>query len=347
MRTNVYSSRCSSKEKERIIRLCENNNIYFIARRYHVSVRSIYRWKSLYNGSIESLNNKSSKPHHSPKEQSIEEKTNIGNLIKRNPNISLNELYGKLRTNYGYSRNIVTLYRYLRKIGYFIDLSKTRNNHIPKTYDTPDGIGEKMQLDVKYVPRECILTGKGYNPFDLNFYQYTIIDEATRERFIYPYKEQCAWSTCDFIRRAILYFGYIPKVIQTDNGQEFTYIKQSKEDKLHPFDVLCNELGIEHKLIKPRTPRHNGKVERSHRSDNERFYKFLKFYSYDDLKKQMKAYLKRSNNIPTSVLKWKTPLDKRAELLLRDYAIVETKKRIKNFVIKTNDDSFNCLVKNV
>ena len=339
MSKNVYSSRCSSKEKERIIKLCDNNNIYFIARRYHVSVRSIYRWKSLYDGSLKSLDNKSSKPHHSPKEQSKEEKDNISKLIKRNPNISLNELYGKLRVKYGYSRNIVTLYRYLKKTGYFIDLSKTRNNHIPKPYDTPNGIGEKMQLDVKYVPRECILTGKGFNPFDMNFYQYTIIDEATRERFIYPYQTQCAESTCDFIRRAIIYFGYIPHIIQTDNGQEFTYIKQTKDDRKHLFDELCDELGIIHKLIKPRTPRHNGKVERSHRSDNERFYKYLKFYSYQDLIKQMAYYLKRSNNIPTSVLKWKTPLEKRAELLLKDYAIIENGKRIKNFVIKTKDDS--------
>ena len=333
MSENKYSSRCSSKEKERIIKLSEKNNIYFIARRYHVSVRSIYRWKSLYNGSLSSLDNKSSRPHTSPKEQSDEEKRNIKNLIKRNPTISLNELYGKLRVNYGYHRNIVTLYRYLRKIGYFINLSKERNNHIPKPYETPEGIGEKMQMDVKYVPRECILTGKGFNPFDMNFYQYTMIDEASRERFIYPYETQCAESTCDFVRRAIIYFGYIPKVIQTDNGQEFTYLKQTKDDRLHLFDSLCEELGIEHKLIKPRTPRHNGKVERSHRSDNERFYRFLKFYSYEDLLNQMKAYLKRSNNIPSSALKWKTPLQMRAELLLRDYGIVENKKRVQNLDI--------------
>ena len=66
----------------------------------------------------------------------------------------------------------------------------------------------------------------------------------------------------------------------------------------------------------------NGKVERSHRSDNERFYRFLSFYSLEDLRLQMKAYLKRSNNIPMSVLKsldgkesWLTPNQKRKELM--------------------------------
>ena len=144
------------------------------------------------------------------------------------------------------------------------------------------------------------------------FYQYTVIDEASRERFIYPYKEQSSYSTVDFIKRAIIYFGYKPKIIQTDNGSEFTHTKNT--NRIHPFDTLCNELNIEHKLIRPRTPRHNGKVERSHRNDQNRFYNYLKFYSYEDLKIQMKAYLKRSNNIPMQVLGWISPIEKRNKI---------------------------------
>ena len=107
------------------------------------------------------------------------------------------------------------------------------------------------------------------------FYQYTIIDEATRERFIYPFKEQSSYSTVTFVKMAIKYFGYTPETIQTDNGFEFTHFKDTK--RVHLFDKLCNELGIKHQLIRPRTPRHNGKVERSHRNDNERFYSKLSF----------------------------------------------------------------------
>ena len=157
-----------------------------------------------------------------------------------------------------------------------------------------------------------------------------MIDEATRERFIYPYREQIADNSVDCIRRAILYFGYKPQIIQTDNGPEFTFTQKVKGGRQHTFDKFCEEQGIEHKTIKPRTPRHNGKVERSHRSDNERFYKFLRFHSFDDLKTQMKAYLRRSNNIPMSVLKskdgkrkWLTPKEKRRELLLLDWGVIE------------------------
>ena len=173
--------------------------------------------------------------------------------------------------------------------------------------NTPKQLGIKWQLDVKFVPTSCY-SGKDKQ----KFYQYTVIDEASRERFIYPYMEHSSYSTIDFIKRAIVYFGYKPKIIQTDNGFEFTH--GSKTNRVHPFDVLCKSLNIDHKLIKPRTPRHNGKVERSHRNDQQRFYNHLSFYSYDDLIQQMKSYLKRSNNIPMQILGWVSPIQKRNQL---------------------------------
>ena len=175
-------------------------------------------------------------------------------------------------------------------------------------YDTPELIGIKWQLDVKYVPVKCY---SGSIP--QKFYQYTVIDEASRQRFIYPYMEQSGYSTVDFIKRAIKFFGYKPTIIQTDNGAEFTNIRRT--DKVHIFDMLCNHLKIKHQLIRPRTPRHNGKVERSHRTDQKRFYNYLSFYSYDDLKKQMSSYLRRSNDIPMQVLNWMSPNQKRQHLI--------------------------------
>ena len=86
---------------------------------------------------------------------------------------------------------------------------------------------------------------------------------------------------------------------------EFCFFKDVK--KIHPFDKFCKSENIEHKRIKPRTTRHNGKVQRSHRNDQERFYNYLKFYSMEDLHLQASRYLKRSNNIPMSVLNYLTP----------------------------------------
>lgn len=103
-----------------------------------------------------------------------------------------------------------------------------------------------------------------------------VIDEASRECFIYPYMGQSCYSTVDFLKRAILYFGYQPDILQTDNGAEFTHVQKTK--RVHPLDILCEQLKISHKRIRPRTPCHNGKVERSHRTDQERFYNHMPFY---------------------------------------------------------------------
>ena len=309
-------SRLNTKEKYKIMKLLENNTVEYLSVRYHISIRTIFRWKAKFDGSIESLENRSTRPHSKhPNAHSDYEIKSINALLRRNKNIGLNELYGKLRLNYGYKRNSVSLYRFLKRSGYYLNRT-IRKPYKPKEYHTPENIGEKMQLDVKYVPYECYTARSDHSE---RFYQYTIIDEATRQRFIYPYKECNGSTTVDFVIRAIRFFGYIPKIIQTDNGIEFTYTMQT--DRLHTFDSFCNRYGIEHKLIRPRTPRHNGKVERSHRNDNERFYRYLKFYNFADLQLQMSIYLKRSNSIPISTLRssdrktsYLTPLEKRKEL---------------------------------
>lgn len=282
-------------------------SISFVCRRYKISKRSLMRWNKRFDGTKESLIDKSHKPHSNhPNAHTDQEIKWIKDYLRRNPHISMCELYGKLRTEKAYSRHAASLFRVMRKLGIYANKEK-KVKYTPKPYDTPSNIGIKWQMDVKYVPKYCY-SGKD----DEKFYQYTVIDEATRERFIYPYKEQSSYSTVDFVKRAIVYFGYQPLIIQTDNGQEFTYT--SKTDRIHPLDVLCNNLGINHQLIRPRTPRHNGKVERSHRNDQNRFYNYLSFYSYEDLIKQTKAYLKRSNNIPMQVLGWITPLQKRQQI---------------------------------
>ena len=283
------------------------NPISFVCRRYKCSKASLMRWNKKFNGTKESLIDKSHRPlTPHPNAHTEQELYWIKNYIRRNPNISLCELYGKLRTEKGYSRHACSLFRIVRKLKYNVNKEK-HTKYTPKHYDTPKDIGIKWQMDVKVVPKDCYV---GQIPD--KFYQYTVIDEASRERFIYPYKEQSSYSTIDFVKRAIVYFGYKPQIIQTDNGQEFTYTM--KTDRVHPLDIFLNSLNIQHKLIKPRTPRHNGKVERSHRNDQQRFYSNLKFYSYDDLLKQMKAYLKRSNNIPMQSLNWLTPLEVRHNL---------------------------------
>ena len=296
--------------KENSVKLYrQTGDIGFVCRRYHISKASLMRWNKVYDGTKESLAPKSHRPHSPhPNAHTEEELTWIRNLHRRNPNISVSELYGKLRQKKAYSRHPGSLYRVFVRLGYRKKAESTKkksrhNGH----YDTPKDIGIKWQMDVKYVPSACYAGTDGEK-----FYQYTMIDEASRERFIFAYKEQSSYSTIDFVKRAIIYFGYAPETIQTDNGGEFSHSAKTK--RIHSFDLMCMQLNINHKTIRPRTPWHNGKVERSHRNDQERFYNHLKFYSLEDLQLQMKRYLRRSNHIPMSVLGWRSPVEKRQEL---------------------------------
>lgn len=288
----------------------QTRDIDFVVRRYHISKASLMRWNKQYDGTRESLLPKSHRPHRQhPNAHTEEELTWIRNYHRRNPNISVCELYGKLRQEKAYSRHPGSLYRVFVCLGYRkkVESTKKKSKHQGK-YDTPTELGKKWQMDVKYVPQACY-AGRD----DEVFFQYTMIDEASRERFIFPYKEHSSFSTLDFVKRAITYFGYTPEEIQTDNGSEFAHTQNTK--RVHPLDMLCKQLNIRHKRIRPQTPWHNGKVERSHRSDQERFYNFLRFYSYDDLLIQMKRYLYRSNRIPMAVLGWRSPFQMRALLL--------------------------------
>ena len=280
----------------------QTKDIGFVCRRYHISKASLMRWNKQYDGTRESLMPKSHRPlTPHPNAHTEEELKWIRDYHRRNPNISILELYGKLRENKAYKRHPGSLYRVFVRLGYRkrVEPTKKKSKHNGK-YDTPTKLGVKWQMDVKYVPKACYVGADGEQ-----FYQYTMLEEASRKRFIYAYKEQSSYSTVDFVKRAIIFFGYAPAVLQTDNGSEFTHT--SKTNRVHPLDVFCNASHIHHKTIRPRTPWHNGKVERSHRSDQERFYNYLKFYSFKDLQTQMKRYLYRSNRIPMSVLGWRSP----------------------------------------
>lgn len=311
----------SAKEKEKALKmwLVEKKDIFYVCKKSRCTERSLWRWKAQYNGTLESLANRSSRPITPHKlSHTAEERAAIVAIFTERPDISYTEALGILRTEHAYKRTYGGFYRYVVKNHLRGTSVKQTEEYIPQPYETPEHIGVKWQMDVKYVPRAC-----NHGKFAKEWiYQYTIIDEATRERFLFPYKEKSGYSTVDFVKRAIVYFGYAPQTIQTDNGTEFTNPKGTGEGKKHALDILLDRLGIRHQLIRVYTPRHNGKVERSHRTDSEFFYKTLTFETYEELKEKMAAWVVRYNNRPHSSLRnkegkrvWLTPLQKREQLI--------------------------------
>lgn len=285
-----------------LIQYAEKFGVTKAAIKYKTNRQYIYRWKNRYDGSIESLGNKSTKPHHHPNQHTPQESKLISDMRRRNPDSGLIVFWLKLKKR-GYSRSVSGLYRFLRKQN-MLPVKPPNPKYVPKPYEQMLYPGQRIQIDVKFVPSVCLVNeAKG-----LKFYQYTAIDEYSRWRFVEAFEEHNTFSSSLFLEHLIKAFPMPIQCVQTDNGNEFTNRFTTQRDKPTLFQVYLEQHGIEHKMIRPFTPRHNGKVERSHRKDNERFYATHRFYSFQDFARQLKTYnCKDYNNFPMRPLGWKSP----------------------------------------
>ena len=272
--------------------------------RYKTNRQYVYRWLNRYDGTLQSLADKSHRPHHHPNEHTPEELKLIADMRKRNMNAGLVVFWVKLRQR-GYTRSVTGLYRLLRKQGQMA-VKPPNPKYKPKPYEQMQYPGQRVQIDVKFVPESCIVgEAKGQK-----FYQYTAIDEYSRFRYLEAFEEHSSYSSAQFIKHLIEKFPFRIECVQTDNGMEFTkQLGNTQKPTPTLFERTLEQCGIRHKLIAPYTPRHNGKVERSHRKDNEYFYATHSFYSFEDFKKQLSVHNRRYNNFPMRPLNWKSPAD--------------------------------------
>ena len=288
------------------------------SRQYKVPRKTIYRWREKYDGTLDSLRNKSRRPHSNPNQHTEAEIRLIKINKARNKETGLVVLWIKLRAK-GYTRSITSLYRVMCRIGIYEKTPSKKKEYVPKPYEAMDYPGQRIQIDVKYVPKNCLT--KELIEKEEAYYQYTAIDEYTRKRVLWASKEHSTYSSAQFIDVVIRKFKFKIECIQTDNGFEFTNrLNRFMTDKETLFEQKLKELGIRHKLIKPRTPRHNGKVERSHRKDQERFYYKQVFVSFEDFKEKLRHWEREYNNFPMKPLGWKSPNDKLKEYNLSQIA---------------------------
>ena len=291
--------------RQSLMKYVEKYGVAKASRKYNKSRSYIYFWKNRWDGTPESLACQSRRPHHHPNQHTQAELKLIRDLRRRNPHLGMVELWHRLRQR-GYTRRPESLFRIMRKLGLFPQAEK-EPAYKPKPYQQMTYPGQRVQVDVKVVPRRCIA-----DP-ELRLFQYTAIDEFTRLRFLAAYPEQSSYSSADFLKRLVKWYarrGIRVECVQTDNGPEFTnHFLTGRQDRPSLFESTAAELGVCHKLIRPYTPRHNGKVERSHREDQKRFYSCHSFYSLDDFAKQLSVHNRRSNNFPMRPLNWCSPLE--------------------------------------
>ena len=278
--------------RQSLMKYTEKYGVSRASRKYNRSRSYICFWKARWE-----------RPRSHPSQHTEAELKLIRDLRRRNPKLGMVELWHRLRQR-GYTRRPESLFRVMRKLGLFPAAEK-KKTYRPRPYEQMDRPGQRVQVDVKVVPRRCIA-----DP-ELRLYQYTAMDEFTRLRFLAAYPEQSTYSSADFLKKLSQWYarrGIRVECVQTDNGFAFTNrFSNSKRDLPTLFGKTAGELGIRHKLIRPDTPRHNGKVGRSHREDQKRFYSCRSFYSLSDFAKQLAVHNRRSNNFPMRPLGWLSP----------------------------------------
>ena len=291
--------------RQSLMKYAEKYGVSRASRKYNKSRSYIYFWKARWDGSVTSLSCQSRRPHSHPNRHTPEELKLIRDMRRRNPNLGMVELWHRLRQQ-GYTRRPESLFRVMRKLGLFPSDGK-KETYKPKPYEQMTYPGQRVQVDVKVVPRRCIA-----DP-ELRLFQYTAIDEFTRLRFLAAYPEQSTYSSADFLKRLFKWYagwGIRVECVQTDNGFEFTNrFSNSRRDLPTLFEAMAAQLGIRHELIRPYTPRHNGKVEHSHREDQKRFYICHACYALDDFEKQLAVHNRRSNNFPMRPLNRLSPAE--------------------------------------
>lgn len=284
--------------RQALITYAQKYGVTAAAIRYKTNRQYVYRWLRRYDGSLSSLMYRSRRPHYHPNQHTEAELKLIFDMWRRNAHCGLVVFWVKL-VQRGYARHISSLYRVLKR--HSLVRTKLRNpKYVPKPYEKMKHPGQRIQIDVKFVPVSCVANGR-------KFYQYTAIDEYSRFRYLEAFDEHSQYNSTIFMLHVLERFNFNVECVQTDNGFEFTNRLNPLKSGLSMFEKLLAAKNIKYKVIRPFTPRHNGKVERSHRKDNEYFYASHRFYSLDDLRQQLAVHNRKYNNFPMRPLGWKSP----------------------------------------
>lgn len=266
------------------------------------SKRSLERWVAVYKKfGLEGLIPESTQPKTQPNETSIRLKEEV-KLLRKQTGLCALKLHWRLEKQ-GINIHERTVGKILKKEGM---VRKYRVKKVKYKYLRAERQpGELLEMDVKYVPGA--ISG-------LKYYQYTVIDTASRWRHLEVFDEQTTNHSIRMMEIVLKRFPHKIQGLKTDNHSTFTnyYVGTNKRSDvsiktIHALDIWCREHNITHYLIDPGKPAQNGTVERSHREDEEKFYQRNIFNTSQQLKKKIRLWNEYYNNLEHCGLDGKTP----------------------------------------
>ena len=263
-------------------------------REFDVPRSTFYRWKRVYAEEGEAgLVRKKPVAHSHPRQLRPDVVEKVLHL-QRHYHLGPERIMWYLARYHGVETSCSTVYRTLirnrmRRLPKHVGRRAVHTRRYAKQVP-----GHHIQVDVKFLG---LKTGDGDR---IRRYQYTAIDDTTRIRALRIYRRHNQQSAIDFIDYVIEKFPFRIHTVRTDRGHEF----QAR------FHWHVEDKGIRHVYIKPRSPQLNGKVERSHRSDQEEFYQLLTYTDDVDLNLKLAEWEHFYNfNRPHGAFSGKTPYE--------------------------------------
>lgn len=322
-----------------VIRIALNQGTQAACLRSGVPARTVRRWKAKFEKfGLAGLREKSKTPKRvaNKKDRRGAVEKELVWLCKNEPGLTRIQLLAKL-TVYTSNENLSLSWvsRAKKRLGITRKKRQKKNEHTTR-YEMP--IPGFLQIDTKIIAKDGEEGEK--------LVQFTAIDECTRVRFLSGKLFKSAKNAQEFLRDAVKFYSGLGVTVlraQTDHGTEFTlpenektiasYARGETDESL--FTRTCAELGIRHRLIKVRTPQLNGKVERSHKTDEERFYSRFKFATDVALDHALKTlWMPEYNELrPHSSLGGLTPMD----FLRKKLKEIEENKKTEESKTKTDE----------
>lgn len=267
----LFSSRSSSFLIWRKLRILDqaaaSGDVSKTCRYFGIGRASFYRSRhALADHDEAGLANKSSVPHKHPN-RTPKAVTEKALHLRRDYHLGPIRIVWYLERYHGLKISDAGVYRILKRNGVNRLPGGTRVRKIHTKRYNKQVPGHQIQMDVKF------LTFIDKSGAKTRRFQYTAIDDATRIRALKIYERHHQANAINFVDHVIATFPFRTQEIRTDNGHEF----QAK------FHWHVEDKGIRHAYIKPGSPQLNGKVERSHRSDEQEFYKLLSYTGDVDL----------------------------------------------------------------
>lgn len=274
---NIYDSKYMQLKQEKLDNIiCGKQTVVSVAQDMSVSRQAVHKWLLRYKrfgiSGIVPKKRKGNKIAHNKTNEALE--LCVIGLSQEYYMDGVETLSDRLKYKYNTTLHPTTIYRILKRNNiryteHYVETKKRWKKQL-FAHKIP---GKELQMDTKYP--------HGYKQGKVI---YTIIDDASRWAFVWSYSTANANNTVDFVKKVLKRAPFTIEKIRTDQGSEF--VNEKLKDLLEKHNII-------HRKNTPYCPEENGKIERFHKTLNQKAlrYGFSPNESLDNMQYKLNLFM--------------------------------------------------------